>query len=385
MKILALTNLFPSAWDPLRATFNRQQFERLAEHHDLEVMVAVDFRSRLRGPTGPAPVLRHARASDFTFWYPPRFGRSLHGLAWYASLLAQHGPRLRRERYDLLLASWGYPDAAGTRLLARRLGVPYVVKVHGSDLNVMTEHRLHRLQIAAALRDARAVISVSAALGARARELGIPGERLHVIYNGVDTGLFRPGSRAAARQSLDLPGSGRMVLYAGNLKVEKGCIDLLEAFRSVHDTYPDSRLVFIGDGPARSSLQRRCSELGLDGCVTLAGAREHSQLPAWMQAADLLCLPSHNEGVPNVVLEAMSTGLPVVATRVGGIPEVLPDSAGILVQPRDSRALADALATALSRDWHTPSISAHARRFTWEDNIRRMDGVLRSSLDQRDP
>src|SRR3546814_3327964 len=77
MKILALTNLFPSAWDPLRASFNRQQFDRLAEHHDLEVLVAIDFHSRWRGPAGQPPQLRHARSSDFTFWYPPRVGRSL--------------------------------------------------------------------------------------------------------------------------------------------------------------------------------------------------------------------------------------------------------------------------------------------------------------------
>ena len=88
MNILALTNLFPSAWDPLRASFNRQQFDRLARVHDLQVMVAVDFRDRRRGRRGDPPPLAHARTADFTFWYPPRIGRSLHGLAWYASLMA---------------------------------------------------------------------------------------------------------------------------------------------------------------------------------------------------------------------------------------------------------------------------------------------------------
>src|SRR3546814_2433144 len=98
-----------------------------------------------------------------------------------------------------------------------------------------------------------------------------------------------------------------------------------------------------------------------------------------MQAADLLCLPSHSEGVPNVVLEAMSCGLPVVATRVGGIPEVLPDLAGIMVPPRDVPALAAALAESMSRDWSTAAITSHAGRFTWrsEENTPALQPLTR--------
>ena len=379
MKILALTNLFPSAWDPLRASFNRQQFDRLAKFHDLEVMVAVDFRDRRGGPKGAAPVLEHARAADFTFWYPPRIGRSLHGLAWYASLMAQHGARLRRERYDLLLASWGYPDAVGTARLARRLGLPYVVKVHGSDLNVVANHRLRRTQIASALRGARAVVAVSDALAARARALGVDHARVHLLYNGVDGHRFRPGDRAAARSALGLPQDAPLVLYVGNLKESKGCVDLLEAFPAVLARHPGARLVFVGSGAASATLARRAAQLGIEGQVDLAGVRAHEELPAWMQAADLLALPSHNEGVPNVVLEAMACGLPVVATRVGGIPEVVPEHAGMLVPAHDRAALEQALVQALQRDWSREAILAHAATFRWDDNIQRLDRILRDA------
>src|SRR3546814_20735380 len=176
MKILALTNLFPSAWDPLRASFNRQQFDRLAEHHDLEVLVAIDFHSRWRGPAGQPPQLRHARSSDFTFWYPPRVGRSLHGLAWYACLLAQHGRRPRPEGYDLLLASWGYPDAVGTRWLARRLGLPYVVKGHCRDLNALAPSVMRRIQVLTALPDPPPLLSFRHPLGAKDTERSFAAE-----------------------------------------------------------------------------------------------------------------------------------------------------------------------------------------------------------------
>lgn len=379
MKVLALTNLFPTAWDPLRASFNRQQFDRLGAYHELDVMVAVDFRDRRRGPRGDAPALAHARASDFTFWYPPRIGRSLHGLAWYASLMAQRGAQLRRARYDLLLASWGYPDAVGTARLARTLGLPYVVKVHGSDLNVQAEQPLHRPQIAAALRGARAVIAVSDALAGKARALGVAPGRVHLLYNGVDGERFRPGDRAAARRALEIAGDDPLVLYVGNLKPAKGCVDLLEAFPVVLAHHPRARLAFVGSGAAGATIARRAQQLGIAERVLLAGARPHEQLPLWMQAADLLSLPSHNEGVPNVVLEAMACGLPVVATRVGGIPEVLPEQAGLLVPAHDHDALGHALSDALQRGWSREAILAHAAGFRWEDNVRHLDRILRDA------
>jgi len=384
MKVLALTNLFPTAWDPLRASFNRQQFDRLAAHHDMEVLVAVDFRERRRGPRGEPPRLAHARASDFTFWYPPGIGRSLHGLSWYASLLAQHGARLRRERFDVLLASWGYPDAVGTALLARRLGLPYVVKVHGSDLNVQANYRLRRPQIASALRGAHAVVAVSAALAEKVRGLGVDDDRVHLLYNGVDGERFFPGDRAAARRGLDLPADAPIVLYVGNLKASKGCVDLLEAFPAVLERHAGARLVFVGGGAA-AALEQRARELGITGSVLLAGARPHHELATWMQAASLLCLPSHNEGVPNVVLEAMACGLPVVATRVGGIPEVLPGYAGRLVPAHDRVALARALDETLRADWSTAAIAAHAARFDWQDNIARFDRIIRDAARPAEP
>src|SRR3546814_16658034 len=103
--------------------------------------------------------------------------------------------------------------------------------------------------------------------------------------------------RADARGALGLPSSGRVVLYAGNLKPEKGCFDLLAAFASAPDMPADCRLAFVGDGPARSALARRRDEHGLGERVILAGARPHAQLPPWMQAAAMLCLPSTNPAV----------------------------------------------------------------------------------------
>ncbi|OOG53818.1 glycosyltransferase [Rhodanobacter sp. C03] len=377
MKILVLTNLFPTPWDPLRGAFNRQQFERLGQRHDVDVLTAVDFRERLAGVRGEVDVAG-LHMDHFVFVYPPRIGRALHAACWLVSLLLQRGRRLRAAHYDCVLASWAYPDAVAAGWLARLLDIPYVVKVHGSDLNVQANHALRRPQIRAALRHAGAVVAVSRALADKAVAIGADAARVHTLYNGVDGDRFAPGAQAAARNRLQLPAALPMLLYVGNLKRSKGCADLLEAFPALLTVRPQARLVYVGVGPCRAELLERATALGCAGCVDLVGAVAHAELGDWFRAADLLCLPSHNEGVPNVVLEAMACGIPVVASRVGGIPEVLPEYAGMLVPPCQREALSAALIEACDRAWDSAAIAAHARGFRWDDNVERLDRILQA-------
>jgi glycosyltransferase involved in cell wall biosynthesis len=126
----------------------------------------------------------------------------------------------------------------------------------------------------------------------------------------------------------------------------------------------------------RAPLQARCAALGLQARVRWVGRQPHAALPQWYAAAELLCLPSHAEGTPNVVLEAMACGLPVVATQVGGISEVLPHFAGLTVPLGDGNALQAALAAALAGEWDRERIVAHARRFDWSDNVRKLRALL---------
>jgi len=382
LKVLVLTNLFPSPWDPLRSPFNRQQFERLGKHHDVDVITAVDFRERFGRKRAPFSV-NNVNAEQFVFFYPPLLGRSLHAACWLVSLLSQKLRRLRRAHYDCLLLSWGYPDAAAASWLARHLGIPYVVKVHGSDLNVKAEQALIRPQIRHALRGAQGVVAVSQALADKAVAMGVDPARVHVLYNGVEPNLFTPGPLSDARTKLALPQDERILLYVGNLKDTKGCLDLLEAFPRVLATHPDANLLFVGSGPAREALLQRAAALGCAARVRLVGAVEHFALGDWFRAADLLCLPSHNEGVPNVVLEAMACGTPVVATRVGGIPEVLPEHAGILVDAHDRIGLEGALVDALGKPWDSGRIAAHASRFRWDENIQQLGDILQAAAMSR--
>jgi glycosyltransferase involved in cell wall biosynthesis len=380
MKVLILTNLFPTPWDPLRGAFNRQQFERLGQLHEVDVLTAIDFRERF-GERKCEVHANNLRIDYFVFVFLPRIGRSLHAFCWLLSLLWQRGRQIRQAHYDCMLVSWAYPDGAAVGWLARWLRIPYVVKVHGSDLNVQANHLLQRPQIRSALKGAAGVVAVSRALATKAIGLGTRPANVHVLYNGVDASIFRPETRAASRAKLGLSTYTPLLLYVGNLKPSKGCLDLLEAFPALLAKQPLARLIYVGTGPARATLLERAKALGCLDHVELAGAVAHDELGDWFRSADLLCLPSHNEGVPNVVLEAMACGTPVVATHVGGIPEVVPHYAGILVPPRVRLALSTALIDASARRWNHKRIAAHARGFRWEDNIRQLEAILHAAVE----
>jgi len=376
MRVLAVSNLFPSPVEPHRATYNRQQFGELARLVDLRVAVPV-YWHQWRPAQYPDAQFEGVPATYFPYFYPPRILARLHGPAMAWSLLAAQRRAAREFAPHVVFASWLHPDAYGALRLARYLRVPLVVKVHGNDANVLAEIPARRAQIARVLATAHSVIAVSAALRQRLLELGARPQSTCVVYNGVDRTLFRPGSRAAAKARLELEPHLRYVLYVGNLKVTKGCEDLLRAVPALRSrTGPNVRFVFAGSGPERTRIVELAETLGVGSAVHFVGAVAHDRLPDWYRAADLVCLPSHAEGVPNVLLEAMACGVPIVATRVGGIPEVVPSTAGILIEPHDVDALANALADALAHGWASEALITHASQFDWRRSAAAVYEVL---------
>ena len=221
---------------------------------------------------------------------------------------------------------------------------------------------------------------MSQALAGEARNLGAAPDRIRVIYNGVDTARFQPGDRRQARQALGLVPGRRILLFVGNLKASKGCLDLLAAFARVAATQPRVDLHYVGNGPEASSLAERAASLGLGERVRLHGARPHTELGQWFNAANWTALPSHAEGVPNCLLESMASGTPVIASRVGGIREVVPPEAGILHPPRAEEALAAALEEAMGRRWERMRIAGRAAGFNWASNARETDALLREAV-----
>jgi glycosyltransferase involved in cell wall biosynthesis len=184
-------------------------------------------------------------------------------------------------------------------------------------------------------------------------EEGIPSRKLFLLYNGIVVDEYRPSAerRARARKMLGLESETLVVTAVGNLHPYKGHADLISALSRIAEDLPQPwRLLVAGSDRAGHELvlRRMISEFGLDERVALLGHRD--DVPEILTAADIHVMPSHEEGLPNSIIEAMASGLPIVASRVGGIPElVIEGENGLLVEPRDSASLAMAL-LALARD-----------------------------------
>ena len=381
LRVLIVTNLFADPFNASRATFNQQQFARLAKQLDVTVMVPVSWLEIVRQPLAYRRLKREAQqrwpfADYVPFWYVPRVGRRLHAAFLFLSLMLQRLPTFLLGRWDCLFGSWGYPDAVAVAAIAKLTGKPMIAKVHGSDVNVFTQEPARRRQICWALGRSVHVVAVSQALATRLEELGVDAGRISVLYNGVDPSRFYPVPQGQARRELGYAEEDRIILFVGNVQPSKGCMELVQAFAKLRARVPRLKLVFVGAGPQQKALAGECAARGMAEDVTFAGRLAHEQIVRWFGAADLFCLPSHAEGVPNVVLEAMACGTPVVATRVGGIPEVLPEYAGTMVPAKDVDALDDALFTALHTKWDRPRIAGHARSFDWDTNVSRLRSLI---------
>jgi glycosyltransferase involved in cell wall biosynthesis len=233
---------------------------------------------------------------------------------------------------DLIHAHWVLSAfaAALTAPFHRR---PIICTVQGSDVYQALRMPLFGAIGRSALRSAQKVIALSQSLADEAAARGVPAEKITIIPNGVDTALFSPNGNPREP----------VVLFAGSLIQRKGAAVLIEAFALIQARHPDWRLVLIGDGPEREKLETLAARSGLADVVRFTGSLTPVDTARWMRRAEIFGMPSLEEGQGVAMLEALASGVPCVASRVGGIPEILSPDWGALVPPSDPRALAAAL------------------------------------------
>ena len=262
---------------------------------------------------------------------------------------------------DLIDAHYLYPDGVAAALLADRIGVPFVMTARGTDVNVLAKLPGPGQRIRWAAERAAAVITVSTRLKGSLVELGIDAERVVVLRNGVDTELFFPEDADSARAQLNLP-EGRLAACVGNLVAEKGFDLAIETLPHL----PDWHLVLVGDGPMRGTLLALGRRLGVAERIHILPTMRQRQLRGLYSAAEVLLLTSTREGWPNVVLEALACGTPVVTVDVGAVDEMLTDAvAGCIVAGREPARLAQAVQAVTAAQATPESIRSHAMQFDW--------------------
>lgn len=336
LRILFLTTWYPTAEHPIQGTFVREHAKAVARHCDVVVVHVIVARRGLERLWTLAPEER----TDLTLDLPtyrlarplspvPRTGLLLDVWAFsraFRHLSARHFP------FDLIHAHI-YPAGALAVVVGRLASLPVVVTEHSSSFHRGRLRALERWKARLAFAGACRALPVS-----RALQAAIEGQGLHasfeVVPNPYDEATFFPGDRRAE-------GTRARLAFVGRLTAEKGLPILLEALSMLRRD--DWELAVAGDGPARPACEAKVEADGLRERVRFHGEIPKAQVAELLRARDCLVLPTLIDNLPCVIIEAMATGLPVLATRVGGIPEMVDDETGILVEPGDATALGDGL------------------------------------------
>lgn len=385
MKILSVTTLFPSRTQPVHAVFVHNRLKHVAEllkdRGAIRVIAPIPYFPFDRFIPKYAErhlIPRRDQMGEMSVFYPRYFSipailKPLDGFfvllaVWWAAR------KLRREfDFDLIDAHLAFPDGFAGVFLARLWKKPLTITVRGHDVNVLPtdRHPVRKRQIQFALKRADRVIGVADALRRAAVALGVDPHKAVTISNGVDLEKFFPLPQAEARQQLDLPIDRRIVLSVGRIVENKGYHLIIESLHLLRQAGQEIPYLVIVGGAADEAiyptkLRETIRQHKMEKDVLLAGPQANDTLRSWYGAADVYCLASETEGWPNVLLESLACGTPIVATNTWGTPEIIgSDEYGLLVE-RTPESIAEGLQTALTRQWNRQVMIDYASTHTWQ-------------------
>lgn len=377
LRLLTFTTLYPNAAQPHHGLFVEQRLRELLAGGGVEARVVAPV------PWFPWAYARFGRYAQFarvpaveqrhgiTVLHPryaavPKVGMTLAPLL-LAAAAAPTIERLRRSGYafDAIDAHYFYPDGVAAAWLARRFGRPLVITARGSDVNLIARYRLPRALIRWAAARAAHVVTVCQALKDRLGEIGVAPAHMTVLRNGVDLERFRPVDRAAERARLGLRGT--TLLCVGHLVALKGHDIVIRALAVL----PGVELLIVGYGEEEARLKRLAAAHGVAERTRFVGAVPQEELRGYYGAADALVLASSREGWANVLLESMACGTPVIASDVGGSPEVVAaPEAGVLMGERTPAGVVQAFHRLFAAYPDRAATRRYAESFSWAATTR---------------
>ncbi|WP_296951607.1 glycosyltransferase family 4 protein [uncultured Massilia sp.] len=398
MKLLTFSSLFPNTVKPSHGIFVETRLRYLLASGKAESKVVAPVpwfpsqHPRFGDYAAFSKVPRHEERYGIAVSHPrylviPKIGMT--AAPWLmAQACKREIGRILDEGYDFdaIDAHYFYPDGVAAVMLGKYFNKPVVITARGTDINLIPQYALPRRQLMWAAHNAAGMVTVCNALREEMMGLGIPGDRIVALRNGVDLQRFQPMDRQAARASLGI--DGFTVVSVGVLDPRKAHDLTIGALALM----PDVKLLIAGIGPERKRLEAQAERLGVADRVTFLGAVAQTELKHYYNAADAMILASSREGWANVLLESMACGTPVVASNVWGTPEVVAaPEAGVLMRERTSPGIAEALGRLRANYPDHAATRRYAEGFSWDATTegqlqlfgRIIEGGRRLPLQQR--
>lgn len=395
MRVLWICSMFPSSFNWLSGPWNIRGTVTLRDHcgHDVRVVCPVGMTpppSLLKSSLGNPDLLRtwfaerracpgadEVKGIPTTYprwcWGPKKLFWGYEGWLMYRQLRSHLARIVREFDPEVIHTPWISPEGVCASMMGQEFGIPVVVQGIGNDANYYLHEFPHVDYVVKHVRRASALLFNCRSTCRQAELAGLTHPNTHIIFHGVETDLFKPDP--------DRTEAGRRIVTVAQLIPRKNHQLLLHAFTRLPESLRETAsMIFVGGGPLKGELEAQASELGIADRVRVAGRLPHEEMVAEMQRSDIYCLPTLSEGMPVATIEAMSVGLPVVATRTDGIPETIEEpKCGILVPSSDVEALTAALTDALQRDWDRGAIRDHVlSNFTWEQFAENVTALYES-------
>lgn len=379
MKILTISSVFPNKNLPFTGLFVYERMKHVAEKSQVLVVAPVPwspfdgiirrFKKKFR-PARPGKEIRGGLEVRYIrFFCLPGIFKFLDGYLYYLSIVKPVAGLIKKNNIDLIDVHFAYPDGFAAMLLAKKMGLPFCVTLRGTELPY-SKSFYRSWQMRWVFKQAAKNISVSRSLSRVALQLGASPEKIKIIPNGINTDIFYPRSRSRARELLGIEKNATIILSVGGLVKRKGFHRIIRHLPQLRNGIDNLQFLLVGGGSVEgdysSELQALVKELQLEGVVRFEGLQPPESLPDYYAASDLFVLATANEGWPNVIVESLACGIPVVATNVGGIKEIMAhDYLGYTVPFGDAQALYAMMKKALEQQWDHEKITAFARRRSW--------------------
>jgi teichuronic acid biosynthesis glycosyltransferase TuaC len=270
---------------------------------------------------------------------PSKYGRYISTYMLKRKILSSIDLILNDFKPDLIHSHWATPSGYAGLMLGKCLNIPTICTLRGSDINIHAYNDPMMMKITKkVLENTEKIIAVSKAMKKAAENIAIPKEKIEVVYNGTDINQFCCNHEKDENTKFEDEKNYKL-LFVGRIIREKGIWELLEAFLNVLVHYPNTELYIIGEGNEQKAIKQYCLDNNINDKVKFLGVLPHTELVKSYQNCDLFILPSYSEGLPNVIVEAMSCGKPVIATNIGGIPEIVNSETGSLIPVKDTNSL----------------------------------------------
>ncbi len=396
MRVLAISHNYPHKDDPTCGMFAARQLREMHNQGaEIKTIVPLAYMPGFISQLERYGLFRYRDLiqyegidADLAYYIhlPIKGAHKWDGLTGY--LISKNKiKRWHKEKpFDVIFAIQLFPEADMAVRFSRLLNIPAVGLGIGTDVNSITSQE--EVKYNKFVRICKNLEGTLACGKSVARKIdSVCDKNTETVYGVLDPEVFKPvEDKKRLREELVISTDKFILLFAGHLNKAKGIYELVDAFNDLKKNIPNTLLYICGDGGERNNLSDYIEKKELNGQVNALGNVHPEKMHKWMQASDIFVLPSHTEGVPNVVMEAMACGTPVVTTRVGGIPDAIGENNGaILIEPKKVDELTEALIKILENDSLRKELSVKAREkalkdFTVQHNARKVLTCLKTAI-----